>query len=104
MFDVTVHNLLNMNVLKAQCHLDEDVVCKLFGKSVVALSYLIVIQISSVFVFSDDVSSFINHEVVDYPEHVIILLAGSLSIDLRDGVLKFFSLVHVNRNNFDDDL
>ena len=84
MFDVTVHNLLNLNIFKAQCHLNEDVVCKLFGKSVVAQSYLIVIQISSVFVFSDDVSNPINHKVVDNPEHVITLLAGSLSIDLRD--------------------
>lgn len=76
----------------------------LLGKINVAKSYLIVIQISSSFIFSDDASEAANFEVVDYSEYVITLLANSLRIDLRDKVLICFSLVHLNWNTFDDDL
>ena len=74
------------------------------GKIYVAKCYLIVIQISSSFIFSDDASEVANFEVVDYTEYVITLLAKSLRIDLRDKVLICFSLVHFKRNTFDDDL
>ena len=104
MLNVAVHNLFHVNILDSYSELDENVVCVLLGKNIVAKSYLIVIQISSSFIFSDDASKAVNLEEVDYTEHVLTCLANSLRIDLRDKVLICFSLVHLNWNTFDDDL
>ena len=64
---------------------------------------MIVIQISSGFIFSDNTSSPVNYKVVDYPEYVITLLTGYLSFNLRDQVWSFFSLIKINWNKFKDD-
>ena len=84
MLNVAVHNLFHVNVLNPYSKLDENVVWVLLGKINVAKCNLIVVQISSSFIFSDDASEAANFEVVDYTEYVITQLANSLRINLRD--------------------
>ena len=93
MLYVAVHNLFHVNILDPDSELGENVVCMHLGKIICATLHLIIIQISSSFIFSDDASEAVNLEVVNNPEYVVTRLANSLSIDFRNKVLIFFSLV-----------
>ena len=54
-FDVSVHDFLNMYVLYTYCYLNEDLQCLFLREVFLATRFYVISQISSRFEFGDDV-------------------------------------------------
>ena len=82
MLDIAVHDSFFVDVLESYGDLGEDVQSVRLRKTIKALSLLISTQVSSIFIFGDDIVGVVNDEVVKDAKHVLTRLAFGLSIDL----------------------
>ena len=82
MLDVPVNDLLFVDVLKAYSDLRKNVQCVILSKIILPLSHHVFTQVLPSFIFSDDVVSLVNLEVICDTKHMVARLASYLSIDL----------------------
>ena len=104
MLNVAVHNLVQVDILKPNRYLCEDLHCMLLGKGSQIKGIHVIIQVSTLCIFRDDIDEVFDLEMVHNSEHVFAVFAAVLGVDLRDVVLSFSLIIFFARNSFYGDV